>query len=102
MTPRNAHTNAAGVLILCLLIAACGSYSDVLRTWEGQPVERLIEKWGYPESVLELPKGHKVYAYHWKAGQVDQWGRIQDRGCRAWMETDENGIIVKWRWQGSC
>lgn len=49
-----------------LLLSACATtagYEKKVSIWSGQPVKRLIKKWGEPDLILTLKNGNKEYQY---------------------------------------
>lgn len=49
-----------------LLLSACASttgYEEKVKVWRGKPVDRLVKKWGTPDLILPLKKGHQEYQY---------------------------------------
>lgn len=54
------------VSIVTLFLVGCQSASNFERnmiTWRGQPIQSMIQQWGYPDSELTSPDGNKVYVY---------------------------------------
>ncbi|EAB5939118.1 hypothetical protein AB8F75_08640 [Salmonella enterica] len=56
-------------LILALgimLLVGCQTAAQFERnmiTWRGQPIQSMIQQWGYPDGELTSPDGNKVYVY---------------------------------------
>lgn len=49
-----------------LILAGCQTAAQFERnmlTWKGQPINSLIQQWGYPNGELTSPDGNKVYVY---------------------------------------
>lgn len=106
------------VLILAVSVSGChkkNRYRAVMESWQGSPVSLLIERWGFPETILDAPDGyHKVYAYSrtrsWQEKgkiQCDYLGDCTVRGggtrsstCKSWFIVDpKTKVVVGTRWR---
>lgn len=92
----------ACVLSLCTLLLGCVSATEqTLRKYTGKNISQFIsERAYYPEKITDLPNGNKVYLFvAGSGGWVDESGNIHSNVCRAWIETDPTGTIVRWRYE---
>ena len=110
-----------------LFIQECATHQNFVKkynAWVGQDINDLIQKIGYPDSTYILPNKNKVYVYersriysypsmsmgygHWPYyhGGYGMFGYSTDvvqKTCKLYLETNKNGIIVKWGSRGnSC
>jgi hypothetical protein len=106
------------------------NYEKVLDTWVGEKIDTLVESWGYPQKKFIAPNGRKVYVYE-RSRIVkmlsEKRGSHSDRArnsftnavailassgqkissdkllfiCMTWIETNDDGDIVNWRWNGN-
>jgi hypothetical protein len=106
------------ILVLILVLAAgCASKkktSEIMQSWMGQHVSRLIDSWGPPSNETDDGRGGKVYtwaysryvqpsAYTWTDKSGHAWtnvsgGQTYTSVRQFWV--DSGGVIYNWRWQG--
>lgn len=106
-------------------------YKQVCQSWMGHNINELIRAWGYPpQRTNNMPNGNTVYTYHKSATErtpvvtlpgTTTYNKIYDTVykheglgmsvggdtvtyyCITSFETDPNGTIVFWRFEGnSC
>ncbi|GEM_PF-939255 len=106
------------------------NYEKVLDTWVGEKIDAFVESWGYPQRKFVDPNGRKVYVYERarivkllseKKGSYSERARnsftnaaamLASSGqkingnklffkCTTWIETNDAGEIVNWRWKGN-
>lgn len=54
------------VMMVTIFLAGCQSaaqFEHNMLTWKGQPIDSMIQEWGYPNSELTSPDGNQVYVY---------------------------------------
>lgn len=114
---------------LLLLVAGCataGKYRAILDSWAGQPVQNLVNSWGYPTSQMTAPDGNTVYVYQ-RSGSIvmpttsttnatvnsygsaaygtatttTYGGGIVQLNCATYFEIGSDKTIVNWRTQGN-
>ncbi|WP_341503743.1 hypothetical protein [Gallaecimonas sp. GXIMD4217] len=112
-------------LMPLLVLAACTSVSPAgvdarLGQWYGQPVERLLDKWGVPDRVEQLEPGRSWLVYQNRkrgsgphvglgvgAGSGNVFGSVSTLlyagpdSCTRQVES-RNGRVSKIRWQGDA
>ena len=95
--------------------AQINRYSQIIKTWNGQNMDDLIKKWGYPQQSFTAANGNKVYVYSTEATYTTStWttpitnykiygGKTRLQYCHTYFETDHNNTIVKVNYEGnSC
>ena len=95
--------------------AQINRYSQIIKTWNGQNIDDLMKKWGYPQQSFKAPNGNKVYVYSREATYTTPtWttpitnykiygGKTRLQYCHTYFETDHNNTIVKVSYEGnSC
>ena len=98
------------LVILTLLIIQTPSFAigttstmeKIMESWSGEPIDSVINKWGYPTSEKKFAE-HSLYI--WDSGTTlveDLWGinYKQRPSCTRTFEVDSNNIIIKSRWEG--
>lgn len=78
------------------LLCSCAyfvSWGDVNKNSIGHPLSEITENWDPPEKVTPLPGGGSEYMYRLKK---------LDPSCVHWWETDAQGIITGFRYEGYC
>lgn len=53
------------VILAVVMLTGCATeakYKNMANSWIGQPKTKLIDRWGYPNSVLKID-GKEVYSY---------------------------------------
>ncbi|HHA2019588.1 TPA: hypothetical protein ACOEGN_003165 [Enterobacter kobei] len=54
------------LIMAVIILSGCQTAAQFERnmlTWKGQPINSLIQQWGYPNGELTSPDGNKVYVY---------------------------------------
>lgn len=122
---RVVKINNKSVLLVLLFVimfgcATSAKYAGICNSWIGKDINSLIDSWGYPQNIYELPNGNKMYVFvktwqgympqtaggQWKAGVWEPYrltggGYYVNRSRTTWFETDANGIIIKYRFRSS-
>lgn len=53
-------------VLASLLIAGCATtakYRTILTQWQGQPIDRFVKMWGYPDRTMLLDNNQTAYIY---------------------------------------
>ena len=100
------------------------NYEKILDTWVGENISSLVNQWGYPNDQFVSPSGRKVYVYeqsriiriptnqvtdvkikeNWDSSYTVTGKRkynTVEYKCVTWIETNDVGDIVNWRWKGN-
>jgi hypothetical protein len=100
------------------------NYEKILDTWVGENISSLVNQWGYPNDQFVSPSGRKVYVYeqsriiriptnqitdvkvkeNWDSSYTVTGKRKYNTieyVCVTWIETNDSGDIVNWRWEGN-
>jgi hypothetical protein len=100
------------------------NYEKILDTWVGENISGLVNQWGYPNDQFVSPSGRKVYVYeqsriiriptnkitdvkvkeNWDSSYTVTGKRKYNEieyVCVTWIETNDAGDIVNWRWEGN-
>ena len=111
-------------ILLALTMSACATskgYEELMNTWIGANVNKLMEVWGYPTRSFEEPNGNTIYAYTVSSNDTTQIDFLhnpdlpdipssgaQIRGgksysfvCNTYFEVNEEKEIVKVEWKGN-
>lgn len=112
----------AAVTLIGMALSACETtegYEQMLNTWLGKPVDRLVEAWGPPQASYTYGDGRRSLQYSEKSTRYyppmtsyDPYsgrqttvfdGYARDMSCVTTFEADAQGIIRSWKWHGnSC
>ena len=109
------------LIILSFLSVGCNyqsarinGYSTVIKTWNGNDIDDLFDKWGYPQQSYTASNGNKVYVYSEEATYITPIWTIPYTNCRVYggktsilycttyFETDNNKTIVKGSYEGNA
>jgi len=97
------------LLILSLFLAGCSTtrgYERVLNSWMGSNVNSLIQSWGPPSGVYNLPNGDAMYtwfdSYGAMAMPIGNMAYAVNRSCKTTFTADSNGRIISWRYEGNA
>lgn len=104
---------AALIVITINSCATTANYNEVVKSWEGADINRLITSWGPPSDVYTMPNGNKMYTWLYVSNSLvttnyNQYlNRLETRQIQYWCKTtfttNQNDIITNWRWEGnSC
>ena len=108
---KNALKSLFGVSFVVALIgcATTANYENVLNTWLGVHVDRLISSWGPPQASAVLDNGGRVLQYSSSSTYTTTnivYGTLYSQPRTAWcktlLTTDEFGIIRDWRFEGNA
>jgi len=101
--------------LLLLIFNSCATtanYNDVVKSWEGADINRLITSWGPPSDVYTMPNGNKMYTWLYVGNSLvatnyNQYlSRLETRQIQNWCKTtfttDKRDIIINWRWEGNA
>ncbi len=99
------------LLLITLLVpnsAQAGSkkaMQAVLESWQGENINSVIERWGYPSDEKVLAGKKLLYwtksknSFYYQNG----YGSYVTEYCERILETDNNNIVIAWQWKGnSC
>lgn len=112
-----------------LALQGCAStdkYNEMLDTWIGADINKLVDVWGYPQNTIEAPNGNKVYVYNQSSSyqlpevktttsnhaisgnnisgtstSYSTGGVAVNQQCTTYFEVDDNNKILKWTWKGN-
>ncbi len=118
------------VATCALVLGGCGkSYQEILNSWVNHDVNELIRSWGAPNSTFRMPNGNIVLIFESGSSYTEpvtvQPGQTTARvygntvysqttpatirggdtihfSCRTEIETNQEGRIVYWRYQGNA
>lgn len=85
-----------GAWVAPMFIAACSlftSWSDVMNTWVGDPIERITSLWGPPARVWTREDGMTIYRYDLKK---------LDPSCVHYWVVNDQKLIVNFYYEGYC
>jgi hypothetical protein len=115
------------VMGLALCLAGCGGGSggsvmtDIMKSWEGQPLDAVITQWGYPHEE-KIIAGRKLYVWNHNksiqmpattSGTITSYGSTayidatttgggSVRGtCTRTIEVDANNRVARWQYEGN-
>ena len=122
-----------GLSLVSLLLVGCATtqnYSLAVNSWQGGNVHSLFKTWGYPNRILTLPHGHRLYIYSYRdhgetpstvfpgyttisqrhgttfvssTPPMVMGGTEYDMRCTTWFEANKQGRIVGTSFRGnSC
>ena len=111
--PQRQTAKIAIVMSATLLLAGgCGKlmYERALNSWQGAPVQELVDSWGPPHEQFRDERGNMVY--QWSHRDIDggsskasfqyKTGRQKiSPFCRTRFTVDENGIVREWTYRGN-
>jgi hypothetical protein len=70
----------------------------------GSDINELIQQWGPPVSISDLPNGKKMYSWYYGGGvPVDPIGgdaTARTKVCKTTFTVDTSGKVEKWRYEG--
>jgi len=103
------------LLILCAVLMGCATtanYKAVLDSWVGGDINQYISVNGYPDNVVPLPNGNKVYqwsksgsfttpVYVEEGATIAYGGQTIKYGCITSLETDSTDRIINWQGKGN-
>ena len=119
-----------GVVVLCLL-AGCATqqnYALAVASWRGARVAQLQQVWGYPNRIMKIRSGHKLYVYRthihgrtpvitmpgytsvsssnntttiYQSSPTISGGESYDLSCTTWFEINTRGVVVNSRFRGN-
>ena len=110
------------LIILSFISIGCATttkdtdrYLDIINTWKGRHIDKLVEKAGYPHQSFTGPDGHKVFVYTYVSSNATPKVAVPRDNplmtlppqestdyCQTFFETDNNGIIVKCGYNGDA
>lgn len=116
-------------IILLFTLTSCASrltikgYDTMMKTWLKKPIQKLVDKKGYPTEQINAPNGNIVYIYKTKRttrnpsystiqkhdygyGMVNYTtntygGGITNLWCDSYYEVDKNKNIVNYYFKGN-
>ena len=102
-------------IVLALLLTSCVTskkYTEKIKSWEGEDVNRLINSWGPPSDVFEMPNGNKMYTWLYVSNSLvttnynSYLNRLESRQIQYWCKTtftaNTKDVIINWRWNGNA
>ena len=100
----------ACVAVLGLLsTAACTTLRDKMRSWVGQPRDKLVQVWGPPDKETALGDGGTGLLYvqqsagGYAGGNANGFSGVYSAGtCRMIFNLDSAGIVRSWSDHGRC
>lgn len=96
MTPHHRSLQGSVVAIALAVISACAhfvSWDDSSKSWVGQPISKFAKLNGSATEVVPQGRGESEYRY-----DLPKLGS----GCVHWWHVNNEGVIVGYRYQGSC
>ena len=115
------------LVLIVSLFQGCASHENFVQKyngWIGRHIAHFIQEVGYPDSQYDLPNTHKVYvyqrsevytrpamptfgygygSYYGGYGMVGFSTEVVQKNCNLYIETDKDGIILRWGSRGnSC
>jgi hypothetical protein len=93
------------VAVAILIVLACSSTPGTKMTLDkyvGRPISAFIDHHGYPvEQPIDLPGGTRSYHFvngngAFLEGRSGAWSHP----CHVWLEVDQAGNIMKYRFEG--
>jgi hypothetical protein len=103
------------ITLITLIISSCATtanYTEIVKSWQGSDINRLISSWGPPSDVYTMPNGNKMYTWLYTNNSLvttnyNQWlNRLETRQVQYWCKTtftaNKNDIIIDWRWEGNA
>jgi hypothetical protein len=95
-------------VFLFFILTGCYSRSHFesnLQTWVGTSSSQLIDGWGPPTGVFDLPDGRKMYTWANNSGAaaVPVAGTVYavPLGCKITFTVSNTGTVEKWRYEGN-
>lgn len=99
-------------VIVVLLLAGCATtagYEQVLKSWNGQDINKLVQAWGPPSNEYRMPNGDTMYTWLNVGGTVvtaSQYAGIATSTavtywCKTTFTVNPYGSIQSWRWEGN-
>ncbi len=71
----------------------CASWDDVMNTWVGNDIEKIVDLWGSPDEITKNEDGRDEYKYS---------GRSLGRTCTHYWLVSQQGVITGFRHKGYC
>ena len=99
------------ITITAFTFASCATVkktTEVMDSWKGTHISRVISSWGPETRITGDGKGGKIYTWdtRWKTNAYYDYSGVyqppRERYCTKNFYVSEKGIIYSWRWQGSC
>ncbi len=106
------------LMLATILLQSCASlypttagYEQILNSWSGSDVNKLMLSWGPPADVFTMPNGNKMYTwlyvgnsyvssnYNYYLNQIQTTGFTQY--CKTTFTTNSSDRIVSWRYKGN-
>jgi hypothetical protein len=84
------------ILVAILFFTGCTTQREIMSSWEGSSADRLLAKWGAPDSSIQLDNGGRVLTWTSFGGGGNQ--PIQT--CRQSFTVNSRGIITEWSYSG--
>lgn len=97
------------IFAIVILLSGCATLQNrekALQSWIGSDVNSLIQSWGPPIDVFELPNGNKMYTWFYDSGAVampiGNMAYAVNKNCKITMTVDRNNIVQSWRYEGNA
>jgi hypothetical protein len=94
--------------------------NKIMTSWEGQPISRAIDQWGYPSLAMDTESGKTYVWEHQKSSYIPTYTTITTTGvsgypttqnvstggytvsgnCTRVLKTDDEEIVRSWEWYG--
>lgn len=98
------------LLVSLIFLFSCdveNKFDNTLDTFVGKDYNAILEYWGHPTEITELPNGNdELYYVRIKdltSPFPDYWdedGNIVPASCQVWFEVNKDLIIIKYRYKG--
>ena len=115
----------------CALLSGCATernYALAVHSWINKPINKLLPVWGYPNKIMKLTNGHKLYVYRshhhvrnpvttipgytsiqsqagrttiYSSPPVVTGGGSYNLRCDTWFEINRHAVIVNARFRGN-
>ncbi|MEZ2414830.1 hypothetical protein ACA086_07680 [Muriicola sp. E247] len=104
------------ILGIGILLSSCvtsKNYANRINTWRGADVNTLINSWGPPSDIYEMPNGSKMYTYLYVNNSLvttrqnpfadETYQMATQNYCQTSFTANENDVIVSTTFKGtSC
>lgn len=94
------------ILLIGMISISCATtarYTEIVKTWEGADINKLIISWGPPSDVYTMPNGNKMYTWLYVSNSIvtteyNYWlDQLETRSVQYWCKTtfttNQRGIM---------
>ncbi|MCX7120590.1 MAG: hypothetical protein NTZ67_02255 [Gammaproteobacteria bacterium] len=97
----NTFTRLSLLSVVVFALTGCGTeenYKMAMNSWQGAPAKALVNSWGQPEDVNQLPNGNQEYIYRTQEQETgvkvypQNTGRLSAQPSASLMNAPSSGV----------